>query len=289
MKVKLWGCRGSFPTRPTHADMKFLQSHNYAPEFDFGGETTCVEVREGDDRLLIDAGSGITQVPHRNEYHIMISHLHWDHIHGLNFFVPIFKPGTSIHFYGVHEEIEASVRNLFNGLNFPVPFEALQSSISFHTLKLHTPITVNGFKVTPFLLDHPGRAFGYRIERNKRCMATIFDTEFTRSSDEDMGDDAPFYKGLHAILFDAQYRLNELVRDKMNWGHGSSNFAIDLAIRERVEQVILVHHDPASSYEELYKRKLESMAYFNQQRNGIEGDIPAVKLHYGTDLLELEV
>ena len=39
-------------------------------------------------------------------FHIFMSHLHWDHIMGLPFFVPAFIPGNRVVIYGSHRELE---------------------------------------------------------------------------------------------------------------------------------------------------------------------------------------
>ena len=67
-----------------------------------GGNTSCVEVTAGDTRIVLDAGSGLRTLGDSlvargpTETTILLSHLHWDHIQGLPFFVPIYIPGNRI-------------------------------------------------------------------------------------------------------------------------------------------------------------------------------------------------
>ena len=58
--------------------------------------TSRVEVLAGDTRIILDAGTGIctlgnermtAKAPRHST--ILLSHLHWDHVAGLQFFTPI--------------------------------------------------------------------------------------------------------------------------------------------------------------------------------------------------------
>ncbi len=68
-----------------------------------GGATSCVAVGNGVEppRLVLDAGTGLMRLstllagrPFVGT--ILISHLHWDHTHGLPFFDAGLQPGNSV-------------------------------------------------------------------------------------------------------------------------------------------------------------------------------------------------
>src|SRR6185369_12821296 len=94
LEVTFYGVRGSTPTACE-------QTRRY------GGNTACVALEVADEPpLLLDLGTGLrffgeTQ-PQDGSFHgsALVSHLHWDHIQGLPFFVPILRPGASFDTYG---------------------------------------------------------------------------------------------------------------------------------------------------------------------------------------------
>src|SRR5688572_3192593 len=95
--VRFWGVRGSIAS--PGADTQAV-----------GGNTSSLEVRCGDTRLLLDAGTGLRSLGDKllregiEEYHLLLSHLHWDHIQGLPFFVPMYVPSTRLSVYGQRGE-----------------------------------------------------------------------------------------------------------------------------------------------------------------------------------------
>ena len=109
MRLTFCGVRGSTPAPG-------------APFLRYGGQTSCVAVAaEGEPvRLLLDAGTGMTRAAELLEGKpfegsVLLSHLHWDHTHGMPFFAGGFPPG----FFSSHSgsdwpraiRIIATVRN----------------------------------------------------------------------------------------------------------------------------------------------------------------------------------
>ncbi|PYM09676.1 MAG: hypothetical protein DME18_17605, partial [Verrucomicrobia bacterium] len=83
-RLKFWGVRGSIPT-PGPGTVQY------------GGNTSCVEVRADGEIIILDAGSGIRRLGLSLEQEfkgqpidltLLITHTHWDHIQGFPFFVP---------------------------------------------------------------------------------------------------------------------------------------------------------------------------------------------------------
>jgi phosphoribosyl 1,2-cyclic phosphodiesterase len=293
MKLKLWGIRGSLPTPHPPQEYREILHHilnmydqsrskfktpsafleNLGPETvgGFGGHTSCVEIKSGENSLIIDGGSGIRRLAERlllgrlgmgkGEAHILLTHFHWDHLIGLPFFVPIFIPGNTIHFYSPHTDLEENIRIMFRKPNFPVDFENLGAKIVFHTLKPRETTKFWDLNVTPYRLDHPDPCWGYRVEKNGRVYAHCVDSEMTRVSRADLADDLGLYQNVDIALMDAQYTFVEAT-EKINWGHASAPVGLDLAMREGIKQVLFVHHDPAASDVRIQELERQTREYY---------------------------
>ncbi len=279
MQLTFWGARGSSPVVMNHQGvLAFLETlgakakakglasidqlvaaakaGDLGVPLVYGGHTPCTEVSEGAQSMFIDMGTGLREagtkyMSTRKEWTIFLTHMHWDHLQGLPFFIPIFIPGNKITIYHVHKNAPEFVRIMFNGVNFPVKWDQLGATIEFKELKLYEPVQQGVVSVTPFALDHPGGSFGYRFEAGGRSAVVGFDGEYTRISKEELGKDLPFYQNLDLLVFDAQYELEELL-NKHDWGHSSSTIGIDLALRETIKKLVLIHHDPWASDERLH-------------------------------------
>lgn len=287
LRVELWGVRGSLPKPKTPEEIRknietllkravkskvktpqqvksFLKSQPSWELYGFGGNTSCVEIESKSAHLIIDGGSGIhglaqklIQSRERKEFHIVMTHFHWDHLVGLPFFIPFFVPGYKIHFYAVQPELEKVIRAVFKRPYFPVPFEDLKAEIHFHKLEERKLHMFGDMKVTPYLLDHPDPCYGLRIESGGKVYSHVVDTEATRTSKEELGADLPLYQNVDLMLFDAQYTLKEAT-EKVHWGHSSAIMGLELALRENIKKIVFVHHDPASSDEHIVECEREA-------------------------------
>ena len=201
IRVKFWGTRGSIP-RPESSDAvrariravlnaagpedivspasvdAFINGgcHGALPTT-YGGNTACVHVsEENGPGILIDMGSGArefanhlvqTRGPVQPEpFHVLMSHFHWDHIMGFPFFTPAYIPGNVINIYSCHPNVEEAFRRQHGAPSFPVPFDILGADIRFHVIEPDKRIEINGFQVTPHLLNHAGKAYGFSLERD---------------------------------------------------------------------------------------------------------------------------
>jgi len=297
MKVKFWGVRGSLPTPPT-PDMLTTRVENVIGEFldagckkrddiskffaslpanslgGYGGNTACVEVFTDSSSLIVDGGSGLRLLGYKlmggpcakgaGEVNILFTHFHWDHLIGLPFFVPIFIPGNKINVYSPLPNIKDVFRTLFKKPYFPIPLEGLGATILYHELKPRTPVDFGGIEVTPYMLDHPDPCWGYKFKHNNKVYSHCVDTECTRVSAPELGEDIALYQGVDLMAFDAQYTLMETI-EKVNWGHAAATLGLDLAMREGIKRVIFMHHEPASPDDKIAASEAQTRRYYEGQ------------------------
>ncbi len=313
VKIKFWGTRGSLPQAMsnselvsilgdllTEAEKKGLKSPASIKEaiekgqlshpISYGGNTTCTEVSHGDELAFVDMGSGLREAgtyhmaSGRKIFHIFLTHMHWDHVMGLPFFVPVHVPGHTIKIYHVHRNAPEAVKINFNGVNFPLTFEQLGGKIEFVQLKLYEPHQLGAMKVTPFVLDHPGGSFGFRFDADGKSCAVGVDGEFKRISREELGKDLVYYQNLDMLIFDAQYEIAELA-SRFDWGHCSPNIGVDLALRETIKNLVFTHHDPWANPAKLRRMYKSAATYAKTQLGAFKSQWEAASQPSGPNLI----
>lgn len=294
LKIKLLGARGSLPT-PMHPQIlekrlieraksfKASSARSSKEYFDslpiymkggYGGNTICVEVCAGEQKFLIDAGTGIRNVidPYmksalgkgQGEMHLFFTHFHWDHVMGLPFFPPLYIKGNKIHLYAVQKELPLMMETLFQKPFFPIPFKALGAEIIFHQLEPRKPLQFKDFQITPYLLDHPDPCWGYKVQSAGKSYAHCVDTEAKRVSPQDLGEDLPLYTDIDLMLFDGQYSVEE-ASEKVNWGHATAPRGLEIGLREKIKKIIFVHHDPMILDEHIAQTARNALLIYEHQ------------------------
>lgn len=262
--IKFWGVRGSIPT-PGPSTVKY------------GGNTACAELRYKDKLFILDAGSGIRELgldlmKQGTGIHasILISHLHWDHIQGIPFFVPALIPGNDFTFYGAEDpekDLAAIIAEQMNPINFPIELKDMGSKLHFTPLS-EGRYEIDGVKVDTVFINHPGYALGYKLYFGDRTLVYISDNEpFASAEDENesyIGEDGrikliDFIKDATVLIHDAQYTPEEY-KSRVTWGHSPYDFTVNLGLDANVEQLILFHHDPMhddDTLDKLYDNALQ--------------------------------
>ena len=251
MKVTIWGCRGSLAS-PGPETVRF------------GGQTSCVTVHLSDGSLLIlDAGTGIRALgmalghDHPKRIDIFITHLHTDHIEGLRFFDPIWDPSVELNVWGPPSpirELRSRIAPYFAPPFFPVHLRNIPSHPEFRD----TPTTtwrIGSAAVTAQLVKHPGPTVGYRIEENGAALAYLPDHEPALGSDlstveAEWISGIALAEGAAVLLHDAQYTQEEY-DERVGWGHSSTEDVVTFARRADSRRLVLFHHDPLHSDEQL--------------------------------------
>ena len=247
MKVTLWGTRGSLASA--------------GPEnVRYGGNTACVELLGADGTLLVlDAGTGIrrlgaamTQDVARVD--ILLTHLHMDHIQGLGFFGPLYRPDLEVHVWGppsAKMDLGSRLTKYLSPPLFPVPLRDLPCDLSVHDVPIGEEFSISGLKITAQFVCHPGATLGYRITENGTALAYLPDHEPALGTREFPGVPAwtsglSVAKGVDLLIHDAQYSDAEYP-EHLGWGHSSVSQALAFASAAGAKRLVLFHHDPGHS------------------------------------------
>jgi phosphoribosyl 1,2-cyclic phosphodiesterase len=260
LRVRFWGTRGSIPT-PGPTTVRY------------GGNTPCLEVRTANDWLVIlDAGTGIRELGRTLlaqadgrpvEGDIFLSHAHWDHIQGIPFFAPLFKPGNRFTVWGaksLQTSIDRVLRDQMSPVVFPVRFDELAARIEFRELE-EEHRRGNGYWVEAFEVHHPGGALGYRFTSSgdqSGGLVYVPDNELALGA---ANGERPgwreglvaFAKGARVLVHDATFSAAEYEQFR-GWGHSTDSEAVALALDAGVERLVLFHHRPERTDDEVDAR-----------------------------------
>jgi len=267
MRLTIWGCRGSVPT-PGSDTVRY------------GGNTSCVEVGLSNGAVLVlDAGTGIRPLGLElldrgiRRLHLLLTHLHLDHLEGLRFFAPMWDERVTLDIWGPPSplvSLRERISRSFSPPLFPVDLRAVPARVTFHDVP-RQPWTVEGASLAAELVVHPGPTVGFRIETATSSFAYLPDHEpaltgafAERSRDwisgASVADDADL------LFHDSQYFEDEYV-DRIGWGHSSVGDAVAYAGAVGARRLVLFHHEPRHSDRSL--ELLESRARSLAGRNGL--------------------
>jgi phosphoribosyl 1,2-cyclic phosphodiesterase len=219
----------------------------------FGGNTACVEVRaEGREPVIFDAGSGIRPLGKLLaqqaagkpiDASIFLTHFHWDHIQGVPFFNPLYGPANKISFYSgsTGQPLRETLDGQMTMPYFPINFSQVAAKRDFHQLAAGESVEVNGLTVSPFALNHPQGASGYRIEGNG--IVIVYATDYEHGVPEYDELLRTYSKNADVLICDAQYTPQEYESHR-GWGHSTWQNAVVLARDVQAQHLMLFHHDP---------------------------------------------
>ena len=281
-KVKFWGVRGSYPV----VNKNFLK---------YGGNTSCIEVTAGQHRIILDGGTGIIplgdkifqehissaqSVFNRTPMNIIVllSHVHQDHIQGLNFFKPMNVLTTKFSLFGYSgfdSNLDSTLSELIFGKSFPVNLydatadctikDITESEIIILSEKKETPLIKrisNTQDIKPegndvvisFMKSNSHPNFGvmcFKIAYKNKTLVYATDTEcyFGGSKKLEM-----FAKDANLLIHDSQYTTEDylsLVFPKQGFGHSTFDMAYDIVVAANVKKLAFFHFDPSYDDEKL--------------------------------------
>ncbi|HUJ60070.1 MAG TPA: MBL fold metallo-hydrolase [Kofleriaceae bacterium] len=264
MQITFWGVRGSYPV-PGAATVRY------------GGQTSCVEARTASgETLIVDAGTGLRALGNKllresggapGQYHVLLSHVHWDHIQGLPFFSPAYIRGTKISVYALltaANELDQVIGGITRHEFFPMPLEAVPAQFQFHQVEPGVDFVIGAFHVTPIALNHPFGSVGYRIDGDGSSWAYVADTapftevlhkqHFLRGPEPLSDDDRVALAamrdalvrrlaGVDTAVYDTHFLPEEYAR-LPHYGHSTPDHALAICAEAGVRRLVLYHHAP---------------------------------------------
>ncbi|OGD71706.1 MAG: hypothetical protein A2Y64_07615 [Candidatus Coatesbacteria bacterium RBG_13_66_14] len=296
--VKFWGVRGSYPV----AD---------ADKLEFGGNTSCVEVVAGGNRVIVDAGTGIIKLGQKmlSEHHakpkeerrdglevnLLMTHTHHDHTLGFGFFAPAFSISTTVHILGprmfAHDLEEIMSMSMLPPF-FPVQLEDMGSVKVIQNVK-DSDVIVFDAPGDPPLVRHrkddlSGLGDGVLVIENYRSYAhpqggnviykfTYRGRKFVHGTDTEgyYGGDARlvrFAKGADLLTHDVQYTDEEYASGAVQgFGHSTPRMAAETALAAGVKQLGLIHHDPRHTDDQILELEAQARKIFPETTAVREG------------------
>ena len=264
LTLRFWGTRGSIPS-PGPTTVRY------------GGNTPCIELRTADGWLIIlDAGTGIRELGRSLiqraqgatvEGDIFLTHAHWDHIQGIPFFRPAYDPTSTLRLYGPtqHQPLRELLGLGMDDPFFPVDLDGLPVNLEIHEVESGSRRIVGPYTVSATTIFHPAPALAYRIEADGKAVVYATDTE-----DAFSGTSNPVIalaRNADALIHDAQFLDEDF---KPGWGHSTVAKAIEIAAEANAKRLVLYHHDPDRSDDQLDQIGADAQRSADALGNGLQ-------------------
>jgi phosphoribosyl 1,2-cyclic phosphodiesterase len=286
MRVQLWGVRGSVPVPGPATEQ-------------FGGNTSCVHVTgEDGSEIVLDAGTGIRELGaalagRSRRLHILLTHLHLDHIQGLMFFAPFFDPAVEITVWGPPAAGRALRERLARYISKPLsPIEIgeLPARVTFRDVP-STPWRIGTVELRASLVSHRGPTLGYRLSENGTSLCYLPDHEPALGQDlatapTDWISGHVLARGASLLIHDGQYTKREYPAHR-GWGHSSVADALVFGRRCGIQRLLLFHHDPW--HDDGFLRSLEREASERWTQLGGAGPVALGREGDAFDLADMAI
>ena len=260
MEVTLWGTRGSLATPGPDTAR-------------YGGNTSCVAVRGREGTVLVlDAGTGIRRMAatidaSARRVDVLLTHLHLDHIQGLGFFAPLYRPDVEVNIWGPASTqmcLQARLMRYLSPPLFPVSLRELPCKLTLHEVPC-AEVDIGEFRVTSALVCHPGPTVGYRIsDATGKVLTYLPDHEpalgacVFPSLPRAWTSGGMLAEESDLLIHDSQYTTHEYP-GRVGWGHSSLRHVLDFGTLTEVRHLVPFHHDPDHSDDDLDRLMAEAM------------------------------
>ena len=254
--IKFWGVRGSHPTPDND-------------KINFGGDTSCVEIRTENNLFIFDMGSGLRNFGEEmlkekstpKNVHVFLSHYHWDHIVGFLSFKPLFNSSFKFHIYGYNKNTDINIiaDKLLDHTVWPVSIEMLLAEVNFINLKGDTLKINEKISIEYIEHPHPNGATSYKF--NVGNFSILYTTDCEHKNNILNENVLKISKNANIIIHDSHFMTEDLPAHK-GWGHSSWKNAVDLAIESDIEQLILFHFSPEYNDQTIIEMEKQAKTHF---------------------------
>jgi ribonuclease BN (tRNA processing enzyme) len=206
--------------------------------------------------------------------HVLLTHLHLDHLEGLRFFAPLWHKDVTLDVWGPPSpllSLRERIARSFSPPLFPIDLSEVPAAVAFRDVP-REPWTVEGASLAADLVVHPGPTVGFRIESGGTTFAYLPDHEpalagAIEGRPREWISGASIAEGVDLLIHDAQYFEDEY-QERIGWGHSSVSDAVAFTHAVGAERLVLFHHEPRHADGSL--ARLEVRARDLAGRNGVE-------------------
>lgn len=232
-KLTVLGCRGSMSV----SDKNFLK---------YGGDTASFLLQAGGANILFDAGTGILKstalLAEERESHLLLSHMHMDHIMGIAFWRPLFTKGKQVHIYSekrngmtTKEQIAHFLRKPY----WPIGVELFHGVEEYRDITVGEAFSIGDVTVKTMRSNHADQSTIYRVEWDGKAVVYGLDYEHSPEASAAL---AAFAKDADVLIYDSMY-LPENYPHKKGWGHSTWEEGLKLKQAAGVKTLVLAHHE----------------------------------------------
>lgn len=259
ISIEFWGVRGS------------IASHSKANQ-KYGGHTACVLIRYGGETIVCDGGTGIRRlgkvlVKEKRPLALLLTHLHWDHIFGLPFFLPLYQRGRKILIAGPsdrHRSLKSYLTEVMSPPFFPITPSHWKADITWKKLTAGS-FALGKIRVDVGWVDHHFGAFAFQFFfPNGKRVIYVTDHELSLKNKSF----AKWVHGADLLLHDSHFSRKEYATRK-GWGHSAYEDVLELALREKVKRLFFFHHNPEATDTLLEKRLLQCRKIIRRRKSSL--------------------
>lgn len=276
MKLQCFGSRGSI-SAPSCKALNFYTDK-------YGGNTTCYYLEAGDFKVILDMGSGAKNLGDflmkkkiiNQEFLLLLSHYHSDHIQGIGFHIPFYIPTNTFHIHGfvptdrdvdkynfIERHVEHCLTEQQSSPYFPVPHSELPAIKKYYAHKtlfsetflielqdkklthkessLFDETNANHLLIQTIPLNHPNGCLGYKITHLNKTFAFCTDNEPLAFTNKNINKIA---KNVDLLVLDGQYTSEQISSTTQGFGHGTPELCIKQGIDCGAKKLIIHHHEP---------------------------------------------